>query len=55
MTDQFEFMVSPLVFDLHLTLDAPGYTIAGVYGSASDAQATGELIKVNTLFPTPTC
>ncbi len=51
MNDEFDFMVTPLVFDLRLKLDAPGYEIEKVYGSPEADQATGELIKVNTLFP----
>jgi Ca-activated chloride channel family protein len=51
MNDEFDFMVTPLVFDLRLKLDAPGYEIDKVYGSPEADQATGELMKVNTLFP----
>ena len=51
MDDEFDFMVTPLVFDLRLKLEAPGYEIEKVYGSPEADQATGELMKVNTLFP----
>jgi Ca-activated chloride channel family protein len=51
MNDEFDFMVTPLVFDLRLKLDLPGYEIEKVYGSPEADQATGELLKVNTLFP----
>jgi Ca-activated chloride channel family protein len=51
MDDEFDFMVTPLVFDLRLRLDASGYEIEKVYGSHEADQATGELMKVNTLFP----
>jgi Ca-activated chloride channel family protein len=51
MDDEFDFMVTPLVFDLRLKLDSPGYEIEKVYGSPEADQATGELMKVNTLFP----
>lgn len=51
MDSEFDFMVTPLVFDLRLKLDAPGYEIEKVYGSPEADQATGELMKVNTLFP----
>ncbi len=51
MNDEFDFMVTPLVFDLRLKLDLPGYEIEKVYGSPEADQATGELMKVNTLFP----
>ena len=51
MDDGFEFMVTPLVFDLQLTLSGDGYEIEKVYGSPEANEATGELMKVNTLFP----
>ncbi len=51
MDDQFEYMVTPLVFDLNLTLEADGYDIEKVYGSPGANEATGEIMKVNTLFP----
>lgn len=54
MDDEFEFMVTPLVFDLQLTLDAEGYEIEKVYGSPEANEATGEIMKVNTLFPSRT-
>lgn len=51
MDDEFDYMVTPLVFDLRLRLDAPGYEIEKVYGSPEADRATGELMKVSTLFP----
>ena len=51
LEDEFDFMVTPLVFDLRLSLDAPGYEIQKVYGSPEADLATGDLMKVNTLFP----
>lgn len=54
MDTQFEYMVTPLVFDLNLTLEAEGYEIKKVYGSPEADEATGEIMKVNTLFPSET-
>lgn len=51
MDDEFEYMVTPLVFNLLLNLDAKGYNIEKVYGSPEANEATGEIMKVNTLFP----
>jgi Ca-activated chloride channel homolog len=51
MDEQFEYMVTPLVFDLELILDTHGYKIEKVYGSPEANEATGEIMKVNTLFP----
>ena len=54
MVDEFELMVTPLVFDLELHLDADGWEIEEVYGSPEADQATGEIMKVSTLFPSRT-
>ncbi|MBI4210316.1 MAG: VWA domain-containing protein [Candidatus Diapherotrites archaeon] len=51
MDEEFEYMVTPLVFNLLLTLDAKGYEIEKVYGSPEANEATGQIMKVNTLFP----
>ena len=54
MVDEFELMVTPLVFDLELNLEADGYEIEEVYGSPEADQATGEIMRVSTLFPSRT-
>ena len=54
MDDEFEYMVTPLVFNLELVLEADGYNIQKVYGSPEADEATGEIMKVNTLFPSKT-
>ena len=51
MDDEFEYMVTPLVFNLQLALEADGWEIQKVYGSPEANEATGELMRVNTLFP----
>jgi len=51
---EFDYMVSPLVYDLELKLNSDKYEIAGVYGSPDAKLATGEIMKINTLFPSPT-
>lgn len=51
MDEEFEYLVTPLVFDLELELDAEGYDILQVYGSPEANESTGELMRVNTLFP----
>jgi Ca-activated chloride channel family protein len=48
---EFDYMVTPLVYDLTLKLDSKKYKIDGVYGSPDANVATGEIMKVNTLFP----
>lgn len=51
MDDEFEYMVTPLVFNLQLNLESKGYKIEKVYGSPEANESTGQLMKVNTLFP----
>ncbi|WP_181687331.1 vWA domain-containing protein [Halorhabdus salina] len=52
--EEFEYMVTPLVYDLTVELDAPDAEIDTVYGSTAAEDATEELLEVNTLFPSPT-
>lgn len=54
MDDEFEYMVTPLVFNLQLNLESKGYKIEKVFGSPEANEATGEIMKVNTLFPSKT-
>ncbi len=53
MDEEFDFMVTPLVFGLQLNLESGGYRIDKVYGSPLADEANGTLMKVNTLFPSP--
>ena len=54
MGEQFEYMVTPLVFDLNLNLKSDDYNIEMVYGSDSENGKKENLMKVNTLFPSKT-
>jgi len=54
LVEEFDFMVTPLLFDLALSVKADGYQIEKVYGTPEANQTTGELMRVNTLFPTRT-
>ncbi|WP_435348523.1 vWA domain-containing protein [Haloarchaeobius sp. HRN-SO-5] len=49
--EEFDYMVTPLVYDLDLELDADGYEVAAVHGSPSADAATDRLMHVGTLFP----
>lgn len=51
MGEQFEYMVTPLVFDLNLKLSSTDYEIEKVYGSDTADAKSGNLMKINTLFP----
>lgn len=52
MDEEFEYMVTPLVFDLKLELESDDFEIAEVFGS--DTENKGEIMNVNTLFPSKT-
>eukprot|EP01024_Parvocaulis_polyphysoides_P008774 TRINITY_DN1262_c0_g1_i4.p1 TRINITY_DN1262_c0_g1~~TRINITY_DN1262_c0_g1_i4.p1 ORF type:complete len:300 (+),score=67.22 TRINITY_DN1262_c0_g1_i4:128-901(+) len=62
MDEEFDYMVTPLVFDLKLEIgpksfdNGSGWQVIKVYGSPNiDGGLTknGSLIEINTLFPTP--
>jgi Ca-activated chloride channel homolog len=48
---EFDYMVTPLVFDLELRVESAGWEIETVYGSPEADISTGSLMRVNTLFP----
>ncbi len=49
--EEFDFMVTPLVFNVRLNFESSGWRIEKVFGSPEADEATGELIRINTLFP----
>lgn len=49
--EEFDYMVTPLVYDLTLSLETDGYEIEAVHGSPSADDTTGRLMHVGTLFP----
>ena len=51
MVKNFDNMVTPLVFDLSVTIEAPGFELQKVYGAPGANEATKEIIKISTLFP----
>jgi len=51
LDQEFDYMVTPLVYDLELKLSNSIYSIEAVYGSPESNLATGQIMKVNTLFP----
>lgn len=51
LDEEFEFMVTPLVFNLELTLKSNKYSIEKVFGTPEADETTGEIMKINTLFP----
>jgi len=53
LTDNFIYLVSPLLFDVSLEIKSDAWDIEKVYGSPKANEATGELLQVDTLFPSP--
>ena len=51
MGEEFDYMVTPLVFDLELKLNTDEYEIVQVYGTDTREKTSGTIMKVNTLFP----
>jgi Ca-activated chloride channel family protein len=49
--EEFDFMVTPLVFNVVLNFESRGWRIDKVFGSPEADQSTGRLMKINTLFP----
>ena len=52
--EDFEYMVTPLVFDLNLNFKSDSYEIAEIYGTDNKDKTKGNIISVNTLFPSST-
>ena len=51
LADEFDFMVTPLVYDLDLSLSSDTYEIEAVYGTDSIDSEKANIMHVNTLFP----
>lgn len=51
LDEEFDFMVTPLVFNLQLTLKSDKYSIEKVFGTPEANETTGEIMRINTLFP----
>jgi len=51
---EFDYLVTPLVFDLKLEFISKAYKIKKVYGTATNQSNPNTLIEVNTLFPSTT-
>ena len=50
LDDEFEFMVTPMLFNLNMVIDAEGYEIKRVCGTPYSSESNGEIMKVGTLF-----
>jgi len=49
--EEFEYMVTPLVFNVQLSFQSRGWKIEQVFGSPEADKASGNLMYINTLFP----
>jgi Ca-activated chloride channel homolog len=49
--DEFDYMVTPLVFNVRMNFESSGWKIDKVFGSPQADQSTGELMRIDTLFP----
>lgn len=50
VNEEFDYMVTPLVFNLQLNFLSQGWRIEKVFGSPEADSASGNLMKINTLF-----
>lgn len=53
LDEEFEYMVTPLAFDVSLSVDGDGYEMRNVYGTTAADVSTGEVLSIRTLFPSP--
>merc|ERR1719473_411125 len=51
LDDEFDYMVTPLVFNLRFHLSSDAYVIDKVFGSPESELGSGQLMRINTLFP----
>merc|ERR1719197_1394805 len=51
LDEEFDFLVTPLVFNLRLHASSESWAIDRVFGSPEAELATGQLMRVNTIFP----
>jgi Ca-activated chloride channel family protein len=54
LDEEFAYVVTPLAFDVSLSVTGEGYDLANVYGTTAADLATGEVLSIRTLFPAPT-
>jgi Ca-activated chloride channel family protein len=48
---EFNYLVSPVAFDLRIRLSSPDYEVSLVHGSDDDARRDGSLTEIRTLTP----
>ena len=51
LAEKFNYMITPLIYDLDLNFKSEDFKIENVYGSDSVNKSTGNIMHINTLFP----
>ena len=51
LAEEFDYMITPLIYDLNLSFKSDNFEIENVYGSDSLDKSTGNIMHINTLFP----
>ncbi len=51
LVNEFDYMITPLIFNLNFNFISEGYEIVNIYGSDSANKETGNIMHINTLFP----
>lgn len=51
LAEKFDYMITPLIYDLDLNFKSEDFKIENVYGSDSVNKSTGNIMHINTLFP----
>lgn len=51
LAEEFDYMVTPLVYDLTLELESEGYEVEAIHGSPTIESTRNQLMHVGTLFP----
>ena len=52
MGEEFDYMVTPMIYDLNMTVDSKDFEVVKIYGTDDiDSENNSEILHVNTLFP----
>ena len=51
MGEQFDYMVTPMIYDLNMKLDSNNFIVENIYGTDDIDSEKNSIMHVNTLFP----
>jgi Ca-activated chloride channel family protein len=54
LNDEFTYMVTPLAFDVRLTVESDAFEVKRAYGTGTQEKTDGTFIEIPTFFPSPT-